>query len=231
MDCERIATEAGPKGPKTFAESENSIKSFAEAVENFGQTAEFFITPATAELHRALFLKLKEKGHRLSLHLHLPTYKNWYSGQKIELANLSYEKQKKVLTSAISDFKQTFGFLPEGFRPGMASANQDTTEILTELGINRGSLSIPDYVNPKYKIDWSDYPTTPHNITTKHGTLHNFPLTNNLWIDNNKSSSKLIKSIENYQDSPENSYLPIYTHNWVDFSPTTRARKRVNLLP
>ncbi len=214
MDCERIQGAYGLKGPISVEQSEQSIKNFASLVQELNVHAEFFVTPAAAFMHKELFKDLKAIGHTISLHIHVPSFRDWYCGQKIELANLSYEKQKKVILAAIEDFATALDMFPEGFRPGMGSANQNTFEILTAAGIKRGSMTIPGYTNQKYKVDWSGWPQIPHKVKTANGDFHNQPLTGNLWIDNNKICHELPYWLESKNDS---NYLPIYTHNWVSF--------------
>lgn len=227
MDCERITDGSGLKGPASWEQSANSIKGFAKVVEEIGHHVEFFVTPTTAEAHKELFIDFKDRNHTISLHLHVPTFRDWYNGQKIELGNLSREKQKRIITCAIDDFTSALDLFPEGFRPGMASANHDTFEILTELGIKRGSVTIPNYVNKKYKTDWTGWSELPHDIETANGLFHNLPLTGNLWIDNDKISPNLLPLLEK---AVNDSYLPIYTHNWVEFNKTSFQTKLLKSL-
>lgn len=224
MDCERVwEKEIGMKGPASIIESAMSILDFAKLAESHNQIVEFFITPQSAELHAPIFQDLATKGHILSLHLHLPSYKEEFFGQKIELGNLSAEKQFQILKSAVNDFENFLEQKPCGFRPGMGSANAETFEILTKLGIHSGSVTIPDLVEKRYKTDWTNWSKEPHTVKTEDGDFHNKPLTGNLWIDN-------IKRSENLPDVnlKTANYLPIYTHNWVDFSENSFAYRYLN---
>ncbi len=224
MDCERIwEKEIGMKGPASLIESALSILNFAKLAESHNQRVEFFITPQSAEVHAPIFIDLAKKGHILSLHLHLPSYKEEFFGQKIELGNLSADKQYNYIKSAIEDFEKCLGVKPHGFRPGMGSASAETFEVLTKLGINHGSITIPDLVEKRYKTDWTDWPQEPHTVKTENGDFHNKPLTDNLWIDTAKRSENLPKV--NLKTA---TYLPIYSHNWVDFSEDTFAHRYLN---
>ncbi|MGL4854440.1 MAG: hypothetical protein ACRC37_04225, partial [Lentisphaeria bacterium] len=205
IDCESIKNPQIPFGPNCLSQSQNSIQNFINILEQNSFQAELFITPACAkELHP--FLSTFFKHHLLSLHIHLPAFSPKFYGQKIELANLSLKKQQEVLSEAVNIFTDIFGCLPSGFRPGMASANLHTIDILQNLGIFRGSISIPGLINKKYNVDWSKSPSIPHFIEN----FYNLPLTGNLCIDPNKN-----------WDLPLTNYLPVYTHNWVNFAPNS----------
>ena len=214
MDCEALLSKKF-KGPKTLVESENSIRNFAIILDKYEIEGEFFITPEAAKNHSQLFTELGKK-HKLSLHLHLGSHKNGhYFGQKIELGNLSKQKQQSEIKLALDEFTHALNQKPHGFRAGMASANCDTFEVLTKLGIHHGSLTIPNLTSERYKFDWKDWPQIPHTIETAFGPFTNFPLTNDFKIESNNSADLTEKIIASYKALD---YASIYTHNWVDFS-------------
>ena len=226
MDCEGLQTKK-VKGPATLPFAEKSIIDYTEILEEHDILAEFFITPEAAKNHTQLFKSLSKK-HKLSLHLHLASYQNCrYFGQGIELANLTKPKQKEVLKVAVEEFEDMLDLKPIGFRAGMGSANLYTIEILTELGINHGSLSIPNQKSTKYNVDWSQWPTVPHEIATPSGNFRNLPLTGNLKLEKLNKSTLLNEIVDTFKKLQ---YVAVYTHNWVDFSEETEAYKLLNEL-
>ena len=226
MDCEGLQTKK-IKGPTSLKASAEAIERFAEILEQHDIIGEFFITPEAVRNHATLFKSLNKK-HNLSLHLHLGAYKNGnYFGQGIELANLSKQKQKEVLKTAILEFENTLQLKPFGFRPGMGSANLDTIELLSEFGINHGSLSIPEHQSKKYNYDWIHWSTIPHTIETLTGNFRNLPLTGNLKLENLNKSTLLDQAVENLIKL---NYVAVYTHNWVDFSKDTDVAELLNNL-
>ncbi len=226
MDCEALLSTKF-KGPKSLTDSENSIRDFAQILEQHDIEGEFFITPESAKNHSQLFIELGKK-HKLSLHLHLGSHKNGsYFGQKIELGNLSKQKQERAIRFALDEYKAILDQEPYGFRPGMGSANTDTFEVLTKLGINRGSITIPNHSSDRYQFNWKDWSEVPHTIKTTFGPFINFPITNDFSIESNNPMDFNQRILESYKALK---YASIYSHNWVDFSPGTIAASNLDAL-
>ena len=227
MDCERLNGQTCVKGPVTQQESESSIVNFVERLQQFqslirssGPVCELFITPAAAEMHAELFREMIDKGVIVAgLHIHVSSFRKYYNFTKKELSNLPYSEQWQVIQEAIADFTAQLQITPCSFRPGMAAANTETFQALVDLGITKGSCTVPGIKKELYNFDWSSSPKTPH-IFEPSG-FFNIPLNNNLWIDN-RPNIKLFP-LPLSQD-----LIAIYCHNWVNLSEGSCGMETLN---
>ncbi len=207
LDCESIGSG---KGPLSIDNSSKSISSLVKVCEENALPLELFITPKAAKENRQLLLNLPSFV-KLSLHLHLPVFLPEFEKQKIELANLRYQRQFEILKQAKLIFEETLNQSPIGFRAGMGSANHDTFKALKALEINQGSSTVPGLVNKKFKVDWRNAPTSPYSIETEFGTFKEFPC-----------YPTDIENIKDFKPLQGRDYLTLSSHNFVDFSQQTK---------
>jgi len=162
MDCERIANESPEGGgPRSWEIGGEAISRFSEILSNEGFRAVFFIQPEAAERYAGLFLKLKDKGFELGLHIHPGNFRD-HSFKK-HLGSYSPDEQRHILSLAISDWRKALGFEPKSFRAGFFSANDYTYKILYELGFRQSSTSKPDRNLPEVHASWvGAYPYGHH---------------------------------------------------------------------
>jgi len=171
MDCEPIRSEVpeavrdiSMSGPRDHKQSETAIKRYAEICASFDLPVTFFVHPEIAVQHRQLLLDLSSRGACLGLHLH--PYKLLGSSYDADLGAYSGEEQRRMIAAAAEAWKEALGERPLYFRGGYFSANDATFEVLTDLGFEGGSLSIPGRVLPQHHSVWAGAPDYPHRANT-----------------------------------------------------------------
>ena len=153
MDVERSTTAAGVSGPRSDAEGARSIEGYRDALDAFGYRGTYFVHPEVAEVQTDLFLRLRDEGAALGLHLHTTKFRD--APTPVELGGLTAGEQRAILGRAARQFGDALGFRPELFRPGCFSANDATYGVLTELGFTGGSVCVPGRVWPDRFCVWA----------------------------------------------------------------------------
>ena len=160
MDCERIRQYSPPGGPDDWRLSERSIKAFARLLTERKLLATFFIVPEAAQEHRKLFLKLEKEGFELGMHYHPQAF---LDGRYTKyFGEYSYSEQLEQLKKAQELWKSALGRMPQTFRPGNFSANDETFRVLEKLGFLQGSDYIPERNRQAYSAVWTKAYPFPH---------------------------------------------------------------------
>lgn len=151
MDCELIAEQSPQGGPADWALSEQAIAGYAAALEESDLRAVFFAIPAVAGQHRDLFSDLRRRGHEIGMHCHP---QNADLGYDQFLGEMSRARQRECLARCQDTFAAAMGGPAQSFRPGNFSASDDTFGVLLELGIDRGSVSLPGRHLQRFHAVW-----------------------------------------------------------------------------
>jgi hypothetical protein len=164
MDCERLHRDhqlvSRGEGPLTWEASEGAITRFAEIVESHGGRATLYSLPESARHHPALYRNLASRGHQLGLHLH-PCVFGEIGTHQAGLARYPLAQQRQLLSAARDAWAEAIGQAPQTFRPGNFSANDDTFQACTELGMDHGSVSCPHRDAPHVAAVWTGAPVWP----------------------------------------------------------------------
>jgi hypothetical protein len=152
MDCERIAAESPPGGPKDWGLSERAITGYCHRLLDAGMPPTLFITPECGQYHQALFRDLAAAGVELGMHIHPQSF-----------GDLSYTRylgeydavmQAQLIGAGLAMLTEAFGVRPTSFRPGNFSASDETFPVLVELGFRQGSVSDPGRMSPQFAAVW-----------------------------------------------------------------------------
>ena len=158
MDCEAIERDSPQGGPQTWGLAARAAEGFARTLLDAGMAATYFIIPDTARKQADLFRQLEKEGIELGMHCHPQI-----DGYKDFLAGYNVDQQKEIIDLGIRRWSGALGKQPETFRPGNASANDDTYIALVELGFTQGSVSLPERRHLGIKADWENaYPFAHH---------------------------------------------------------------------
>jgi hypothetical protein len=162
LDCERPTSEthASASGPPDQDRGAAWTQSYVDLAGEAGFPVTLFVHPEVALVQSKLFQKLEGQGACLGLHIH-----PWRFGDgryKTEFGGLCETQARALLVEAIAMWQHAFGQHPYYFRPGAASANDNTYRILTELGFRGGSNSLPGRVYPDIYSVWTGAVPDPH---------------------------------------------------------------------
>lgn len=112
-----------------------------DTLEHYDVKATFFVPGAVADRYPAQVKEIANRGHEIGCH----------GDQHEILAVLTKEEQKRILESAREKLQKLTGQPVTGFRMPEGEMNQDTLEVLKELGfVYSSSLSDDDrpYIHP-----------------------------------------------------------------------------------
>ena len=167
MDCETAksdvtpyATQMSGSGPLDYRESERSIRGYVETAASYGFPTTLFAHPEVAVGNTELLLALEKHGACLGLHLH--PYKLKGQNYKYDLGAYSATEQREILYRAMQVWESALGKPPQYFRAGYFSANDNTYQVLHELGFRGGSLSNPGRILPSHCSVWAGAEVYPH---------------------------------------------------------------------
>jgi peptidoglycan/xylan/chitin deacetylase (PgdA/CDA1 family) len=167
MDCESAKVDVTPyamtmsgSGPAEYGESERSIRGYVQSGEAFGFPTTLFVHPEVAQGNRDCLLELQEQGVCLGLHLH--PYKFGDGRHEFDLGAYSASKQREILCEAIEVWEKALGQRPVYYRGGYFSANDNTFQVLHDLGFKGGSMSNPGRALPGHCSVWAGAEPYPH---------------------------------------------------------------------
>lgn len=148
IDCEPAGDE-GIGGPKSWEESERSIRGFVEVMESCGMFRATTLMPTcqTANANRGVFLEMIKKGVEVESQFQVRKWRNYDPNRW--LGEYSREEQLKILREAKDDYEQTLQKPCQGYRSCCTAQNDDTFPVLEELGFKWTSCSIPGRYFPK----------------------------------------------------------------------------------
>jgi hypothetical protein len=153
MDCERIASESPPGGPKTWDFSERSIQSYSDILLDAGFPATLFVVPECGVRHADMLRELGRRGIDLGMHLHPQSFLDLQFDKYLGEYNAA--TQRDLIERGADMLTSAFGSRPTSFRSGNCSASDDTFPILSELGFRQGAMSIPDRDIAEYVAHWA----------------------------------------------------------------------------
>lgn len=164
MDCEPVRSpenvSLATSGPVNYADSARFIRAYADKAAQYQFPVSFFIHPETAVAHPEVFWELEQNGATLGLHIH--PYKIRDTRFTAHFGALSANQQRTLLAEASAVWHGAIGRRPLYFRPGTFSANDNTFQVLAELGFRGGSLSCPGRLYPDLYAVWQGAPLDPH---------------------------------------------------------------------
>jgi peptidoglycan/xylan/chitin deacetylase (PgdA/CDA1 family) len=252
MDCERIREFSPCGGPADWPSSERAIRAYADLLEGRGYRATFFFTPEACERHRRIVSELDGRGFELGLHLHPSSFRDGAERGLPELGFFPYGRQKDLIRDARDGWAQAAGFAPRCFRPGCASANDDTFLILEELGFREGSVSEPERELPGVAAVWRGADPNAHHahrafrlvpgdlcflevpitvdpeIRPSPGVAQEFGIERGDLATHRRTLEKNLRRLSS-EDPPVKTLLS-FTHNLIDYSGETDPAPRQTLL-
>lgn len=162
LDCERPTSETDPRasGPPSYAAGIDSMRSYVRTAESRGYPVSLFVHPEVVVADPVVFKQLEEDGHTLGLHLHPWRFSD--GKYESELGGLPDSDARAVIAEATAVWQSALGYRPKLFRAGAGSANDSTFRILSELGFEGGSTTIPGRVYPDIHAIWTGSDPDPH---------------------------------------------------------------------
>jgi peptidoglycan/xylan/chitin deacetylase (PgdA/CDA1 family) len=162
LDCERpnSETDAKASGPKDYATGVHSTLGYVKIANDRGYPVTVFLHPEVAVSDPEVFKQLEAEGNPLALHLHPWRFSD--GKYPAELGGLSDDDARAVLSEATAIWQAAIGYRPTLFRGGAGSANDSTFRILSDIGFNGGSTSIPGRVYPDVHAIWAGANPDPH---------------------------------------------------------------------
>ena len=160
MDCRCAATQSDPEGPRSWQLSAHAIDGFCSALARSGYPATLFLAPRCADEHEPLLGELAAYGCELGLYVHPPSL-DGVGGSRM-IGHYSRAEQQQIIQRALDQFQNALGMRAQTFRGAFFSANDDTFDILAQLGFRQGSLSNPGRQIPKHAALWQGAVTEPH---------------------------------------------------------------------
>ncbi len=160
MDCERIAAESPPGGPKTWKLSERAIRGYCGLLLESSMAATLFLTPECGQQHKGMLKGLESRGIELGMHIHPQSFGDHRYSRY--LGQYSRQMQRDILRQGMDILTEILGERPTSFRPGNFSASDETFPVLSELGFRQGSVSDPGRDVPDYAAVWMDTCPYPH---------------------------------------------------------------------
>ncbi len=162
LDCERPTSETDPRasGPPSYAAGIESTHGYVRTAESRGYPVSLFVHPEVAVSDPVVFKQFEADGHTLGLHLHPWRFSDGKYGA--ELGGLPDNDARAVIAEATAVWQSALGYRPKLFRAGAASANDSTFRILSELGFEGGSTTIPGRVYPDIHAIWAGSDPDPH---------------------------------------------------------------------
>jgi peptidoglycan/xylan/chitin deacetylase (PgdA/CDA1 family) len=164
MDCEPVRSaenvSLATSGPLTYEDSARFIHAYAAKAAAYQFPVSFFIHPEVATAHPEVFLELEQNGATLGLHIH--PYKIRDTRFTAHFGALSVNEQRTIVAEAGAIWHTAIGRRPLYFRSGTFSANDNTFQVLAELGFQGGSLSCPGRMYPDLYAVWAGAPLDPH---------------------------------------------------------------------
>ncbi len=154
MDCENLDSLSGVGGVSDWAFSARSIRGFADRLEAAGHLATLFLCPETAVAHRGWLRDLESRGHELAMHFHPVSFSDGRARGLGQLGQYVGKVQREMLTEGLAVWADALGKKPATFRPGCLSANDETFQILVDLGFTQGSVSSPGRNEPVLSAIW-----------------------------------------------------------------------------
>lgn len=163
MDVERVQSFSPGGGPGTIEISQRAMASYADLLESRGFKATFFIVPNAAVDHPGVVQDLRRRGHECGMHFHANSFETNYKIKGIKsIGCQAIDQQREWLSTGKEMFEHSVDFEPQCFRGGFFSANQDTYQVLIELGITSGSTSLPGrYWKARHSL-WRKVPCWIH---------------------------------------------------------------------
>ncbi|MHC4673362.1 MAG: cupin domain-containing protein, partial [Planctomycetota bacterium] len=154
MDCERIGSECMAGGPRSWELSERAIHGYCETLLAAGITPTLFIVPECGQQHAELFKSFAIRGVELGMHLHPQCFRDHRYDKY--LGEYDTRMQKEILIQGVDILQKALGVRPKAFRGGNFSANDETYQVLFNLGFRQGSLSDPGRHVPRYAAMWKE---------------------------------------------------------------------------
>ena len=151
QDCEQLMDDSIHGGPDEWGISERSVTSFADALEENGLNATFFIVAQTAAAQPALYWDLEKRGFELGLHIHPQDTRLGYTDY---LGGYTFEEQVDMFDTVADQWADAIGKRPTTFRGGNFSANDNTYPALVATGFTHGSVSSPGRQYDQAKAVW-----------------------------------------------------------------------------
>ena len=162
MDCQAPTTGAVLGRPRNYEMSARSIESFCNRVLNAGYAVTLFVSPECAEEHGPLVEELAGRGVEPGLYLHPQSLAG--SRYKRPLGAYSAAEQREIIEYARERVEAAVGLWPRSFRPDQFSANDDTFQVLYELGFRQGSVSNPGRTLRGHGTVWAGTEVDAHYV-------------------------------------------------------------------
>ena len=159
MDVERIAKHSPTGGPATWDSADRSARSYCELLADRGFPPTLFVVPDTATEQGELLQDLSDStGAEMGLHFHPQCWgANYRDPASHEyLGGYTGEEQQRLLSGALDQAAAGLGQQPRAFRGGNFSANDETYEVLVDLGFTHGSVSQPGRAVTRFRAVWTD---------------------------------------------------------------------------
>jgi len=153
MDCEALASMSAEGGPESWEMAQRSIAGFSSILFESGYKPTLFIVPAAASKLSGILLDMEKAGAQLGLHLHPQD-----EGYSDYLGAYTFDRQLKMIKEAVDKWSDALGMLPDCFRGGNLSANDNTFPALAQCGFTEGSLSVSGRSFTRAKSNWTGAP-------------------------------------------------------------------------
>jgi hypothetical protein len=162
LNCEPAGVRTNAEGPKTWEASGRAIEGFCIRVGRAGYRPTLFASLPCVEEQAPLFEELSRRGAEVGLYLHPPQIGD--GRFKRFLGQYNADDQRSLIDYAAERFADQLGARPRSFRGGHFSANNDTYQLLFDLGFRQGSLSEPGRALTLREAVWTDARQDPHYV-------------------------------------------------------------------
>jgi peptidoglycan/xylan/chitin deacetylase (PgdA/CDA1 family) len=162
MDVERPRLDKNASGPENWDASAAYIRGYTEQAAAHGFPVSFFAHPETAVRHAELFERLRQDHGAFTEGLHLHPWKFADGRYPAHLGGMTGDEQREAISEAAAMWRDAFQREPRYFRPGTFSANDETFQVLVDLGFRGGSISAPGRVYRELNSIWTGAVPDPH---------------------------------------------------------------------
>ncbi len=158
MDCLPAEVREEVHGPERWDKAVSAPLAFAQALDQEGFGASYFIAPEAAARLRDVAAELAEAGCELGVLCHPQL-----SGYQSYLGSYGYERQREIVSLARKVWTDELSRPAAAFRSGFFSANDYTFHVLCMEGFQQGSCSLPGRMdNDQCSMWFRSYPFPHH---------------------------------------------------------------------
>ncbi len=128
-------------GPESWHFAEESVRGFVRLMNDLQviEGASLFVYPDVAIEQKRLFHEMADAGIETALHVNGLRYSRLNGDKAKWLGAMTYQEQRDAIAMAKQDLEQVTGRPCQGYRACYGSANDDTFNILEELGFSWAS--------------------------------------------------------------------------------------------